>query len=135
MSQIGNRAPYLPAAHVRWALVGAIMTLGLLAACSPSSEPTGNVASGAAPPGAVEVAAVDYSFNPDVLRVPAGKEVTIEITNEDDAAHDFAIDSLGLNTGTIEPGKSGSATFTVPAKTVEYVCSFHPGMEGRIEPQ
>ena len=104
-----------------------------LSACS-SSEPTGDVASGAAADAdSIKVVATDESFDPGTLNLETGEEVTVEVTNDDDMAHDFAIESLELNTGTIEGGEVANATFTVPDEGVEFVCTFHPDMTGRIE--
>jgi plastocyanin len=126
-----------PAARLgRWALraIITVTALGALAACSNSSDPVGNVASGPATGDAAKVEAVDGDlFTPKTLKLPAGKEVTIEITNADDRAHDFAIEAADLNTGTIEAGAVATATFTVPEGTTKFVCTFHSGMTGTIE--
>ena len=117
---------------VRVLAVAGVALLGLTA-CS-SSEPTGNVASGAADTAdSIKVVATDESFDPGTLNLEAGEEVIVEVTNDDDMAHDFAIESLELNTGTIEAGEVANATFTVPDGGVEYVCTFHPDMKGRID--
>jgi plastocyanin len=116
---------------VRLLAVAGVALLGL-AACN-SSEPTGDVAQGAAPADSIKVVAVDQSFDPAVLDLKAGEEVTVEVTNDDDTAHDFAIESLELNTGTIEAGEVANATFTVPDEGVEFVCTFHSDMTGRIK--
>jgi nitrite reductase (NO-forming) len=127
-----------PAARLaRWALRAVITVTALgvaLAACSNSSDPVGNVASGPATGDAAKIEAVDGDrFTPATLELPAGEEVTIEITNTDDRAHDFAIEAADLNTGTIEAGAVATATFTVPEGTTEFVCTFHGGMTGTIE--
>jgi len=127
-----------PAARLaRWALRAVITVIALgvaLAACSNSSDPVGNVGSGLATGDAAKIEAVDGDrFTPATLELPAGEEVTIEITNADDRAHDFAVEAAGLNTGTIEAGAVATATFTVPEGTTEFVCTFHSGMTGTIE--
>jgi plastocyanin len=126
-----------PAARLaRWALRAAITVtaLGALAACSNSSDPVGNVASGPATGDAAKIEAIDGDrFTPKTLELPAGKAVTIEIANTGDRAHDFAIEAADLNTGTIEAGAVATATFTVPEGTTEFVCTFHRGMTGTIE--
>ena len=126
-----------PAARLaRWTLRAAITVtaLGALAACSNSSDPVGNVASGPATGGAAKIEAVDGDrFTSKSLELPAGEAVTIEITNTDDRAHDFAIEAANLNTGTIQAGAAATATFTVPRGTTEFVCTFHRGMTGTIE--
>ena len=127
-----------PAARpARWALCAAITVTALgvaLAACGNSSDPVGNVASGPATGGAAKLEAVDgNTFTPATLKLPAGEKVTIEITNSDDRAHDFAIEAAGLNTGTIEAGAVATATFTVPEGTTKFKCTFHGGMTGTIQ--
>jgi nitrite reductase (NO-forming) len=126
-----------PAARLaRWALsaVITVTALGALAACGNSSEPVGSVASGPATGDAAKIQAADGNrFTPATLELPAGEKVTIEITNTDDRAHDFAIEAADLNTGTIEAGAVATATFTVPKGTTEFVCTFHRGMTGTIE--
>ena len=117
---------------VRVLAVAGVALLGL-SACN-SSEPTGNVGSGAAAAAdSIEIVTTDQSFDPETLNLEAGEEVSVEVTNDDNMAHDFAIESLELNTGTIEGGEVANATFTVPDEGVEYVCTFHPDMTGRIE--
>jgi plastocyanin len=127
-----------PAARLpRWALRAVITAAALgvaLAACSNSSDPVGNVAARAATGDAVKIEAVDGDrFTPATLELPAGEEVTIEITNTDDRAHDFAVEAADLNTGTIETGAVATATFTVPEGTTQFACTFHSGMTGTIE--
>jgi plastocyanin len=115
--------------------VVAVTALGVaLAACSNSSDPVGTVASGPATGDAAKIEAVDGNrFTPATLRLPAGETVTIQITNTDDRAHDFAIEAADLNTGTIRAGAVATATFTVPKGTTELKCTFHRGMTGTIE--
>jgi plastocyanin len=115
--------------------VVAVTALGVaVAACSNSSGPVGNVASGPATEDAAKIQAAEGNrFTPATLELPAGGKVTIQITNTDDAAHDFAIEAAGLNTGTIGGGAVATATFTVPEGTTEFVCTFHRGMTGTIE--
>jgi nitrite reductase (NO-forming) len=127
-----------PAARLaRWALRAVITVTALgvaLAACSNSSDPVGNVASRPATGDAAKIQAADGNrFTPATLELPAGEEVTIEITNTDDAAHDFAIEAADLNTGTIQAGAVATATLTVPEGTTEFVCTFHRGMTGTIQ--
>ena len=127
-----------PAARLaRWALraVITVTALGMaLAACSNSSDPVGKVAAGSATGDAAKIQAVGGDrFTPKTLELPASEAVTIEITNADDRAHDFAIKAADLNTGTIQAGAVATATFTVPEGTTEFVCTFHSGMTGTIE--
>lgn len=112
-----------------------VTALGVaLAACGNSSDPVGNVAAGPAAGDATSIEAADGDvFTPETLELPAGEEVTIQIANTDDRAHDFAIEAADLNTGTIEAGEVATATFTVPEGTTEFVCTFHGGMTGTIQ--
>jgi nitrite reductase (NO-forming) len=127
-----------PAARLaRWALRAVITVTALgvaLAACSSSSDPVGNVASGPATEDAAKIEAADGDrFTPATLELPAGEEVAIEITNTDDRAHDFAIEAADLNTGTIQADAVATATFTVPEGTTAFMCTFHRGMTGTIQ--
>ena len=116
----------------RLAVAGALSAV-LLAACASNSEPSGQVAQRLGGPDAVEVVAENSAFTPKRLELKAGQQVTVEVINNDDIAHDFAIEELDLNTGTIEPGDVASATFTVPEQAIQYACTFHSEMTGRIE--
>jgi hypothetical protein len=66
-----------------------------------SSEPSGDVARGPASGGAVEIIADDKANKPNTLELTSGETVTVEIRNEDDMPHDFAIEKFDLNTGTM----------------------------------
>lgn len=85
--------------------------------------------------GADVVTATDNSFDPATLVLPAGEEVELTITNEGSSPHTFTIDSLEIDTGTIDPGGSASATFVVPDEPVEFYCAIHGAgvMSGTIE--
>jgi plastocyanin len=107
----------------------------LLAACEGSSDPKGNVSSGPADQNAVEIDIQDAQFSPSTLELPAGDTITVEVSNHDGTTHDFAIESMNLNTGTIESDGVATATFTVPDEPTEFVCTYHDGMAGTIEPQ
>lgn len=114
--------------------VGALALVALVGAACGSSQPSGNVAEGPATGDAVQLVADNGDFTPGSIQLPAGEEVTIEIRNEDGTAHDFAVESLEVNTGIIEPGEAATATFTVPEEVTEFECTLHGGMSGRIEP-
>ena len=105
----------------------------LLSSCEAESQPSGNVSSGSARGDAVQLVTDDSAFAPDTLELPAGKEVTIEVINNDDIPHDFTIESIDISTGLIEAGGVATATFAVPDSATEFVCTIHPNMTGRIE--
>ncbi len=114
--------------------IAAIATgVGVILGSCMRSDPSGDVGSGPANGDAVDVFATDDSFHPATIEAVAGQEITVEIENTGDSAHEFKIDPLGVNTGTIEPGETAHATFVVPEGSTEFVCSYHGGMDGRIE--
>lgn len=118
---------------LRTALLVVGLVAVLLTGCN-SSDPMGNVTMGAAEGEAIAVKAIaDQSYDPGTIEVPAGEEVTFEIRNADTETHDFAIESAGLNTGTIQPNATATATLVVPEGTTTFVCTFHEAMRGTIE--
>lgn len=84
---------------------------------------------------ALEVSAVDNSFDPSTLSAAAGSEVTVEVTNDGSNPHTFTIDDLEVDTGSIAGGGSASATFTMPDSSVDFYCAIHgeSTMSGTIE--
>jgi plastocyanin len=126
-----------PAARKARRALRAVITvtaLGVALAACNSSDPVGDVAAGPAKGDAAKIQAVAGNrFTPATLKLPAGEQVTIEITNTDDRAHDFAIEAADLNTGTIKAGAVATATFTVPEGTIKFACTFHRGMTGTIQ--
>ena len=78
-------------------------------------------------PGAVQVA--DFAFSPDATEVDAGTEVTW--SNEDPTAHTITADDGGFDSGTLDPGRTFSFTFTRPG-TYRYACLIHPAMRGTV---
>ena len=114
-------------------LVAAVATLALgVGACGGERPASGDVSAGPAGDAATTITATDNEFEPAPLSLPAGN-VTVDVVNDGDDAHNFVIDALDVSTGTIEPGRTVSATFDVPAGGVDFVCTFHSGMTGRIE--
>jgi plastocyanin len=116
------------------AVAGAIAAL-TLTACGGATPASGDVHPGSADEHATAIVALDNEFEPAVLELDPGSEVTLEVTNEGEQPHNLVIDEVDLSTGTIEPGDVVTATFTVPDATVTYYCSFHPGMDGEIQPK
>ncbi len=81
----------------------------------------------AAAPGSVTIA--DFSFGPATVTVDVGDSVTW--TNRDDVVHTATGSSGGFDTGDIEPGSSGGATFD-QAGSFSYICKPHPFMKGTV---
>ena len=79
--------------------------------------------------GVVRIAS--FSFEPTTLNVTPG--TVVKWTNEDSAPHTATTrDGNGsFDTGRLNEGESGEVTFDEPG-TFEYICTYHPGMQGRI---
>jgi plastocyanin len=142
-------------------LIAALVALSLgLVACggsgSDSSEPAPSVAeevegageaaeeageeakegaeSEAAPSGEAQksekVQIVEFSYEPEPVVVQAGGKVIWQ--NKDTAPHTATADDGSFDTGTIDKGKIGSATFK-ESGTFTYHCEIHPTMHGTVE--
>lgn len=93
-------------------------------------EPT-EEAAGEAPAGEVEVAMVDFKFEPRDVTVEQGE--TITWTNEDTAQHNaVASEGDGPESELFNQGESYSWTADAEPGEIPYVCTIHPGMEGTI---
>jgi plastocyanin len=77
-----------------------------------------------------KVQIVEFTYEPDPVVVQAGGKVIWQ--NEDTAPHTATADDGSFDTGTIENGKLGSATFKEPG-TFTYHCEIHPTMHGTVE--
>src|SRR6266496_272859 len=104
----------------------------LLAGCQQGEKAAGNVRTGPAGSGAVQVLMEDNKFQPQVLKVPAGSPVTVEVRNAGDNSHNFTIEGLPVSTGAMHNGDVKTVTFTAPKGSTEFRCTWHRGMVGRI---
>jgi plastocyanin len=79
-----------------------------------------------------QVAMVDLKFQPETVRVNVGETVTW--VNQDNVPHNAVNQREGREPKSelFNEGGTYSWTPTEPG-TVDYVCTIHPGMEGRIE--
>jgi plastocyanin len=77
-----------------------------------------------------KVQIVEFAYEPEPVVVQVGGKVTWQ--NEDTAPHTATADDGSFDTGTIEKGKLGSATFKEPG-TFTYHCEIHPTMHGTVE--
>jgi plastocyanin len=76
----------------------------------------------------------DIKFDPQDATVAVGG--TVEWTNEDSAPHDVTKTGgpgpkFSSGTGNLNQGDTYKQTFDT-AGTISYVCTVHPGMEGKI---
>ena len=76
-----------------------------------------------------EVRIADFDYAPSLLEVTPG--TVVKWTNEDGAPHTATAQDDTFDTGRLDKGESGEITFDTPGK-YEYICVFHPYMEGRI---
>lgn len=116
----------------------ALMLLAtLLAACGTQA---------AQPSTSFSVELSDFKFTPDKFVVPAGQQITLNLSNKGAVEHEFVIIKKGEQVTIpfneddedkvyweheLEPGKSETVTFTAPSEPGEYevVC----GVEGHLE--
>lgn len=71
----------------------------------------------------------NFSFSPSKLTVKIGDTVTW--LNQDSTGHSVTANDNKFDTGIIEPGKSGTITFS-EAGTFDYHCKVHPSMLGSV---
>src|SRR5467141_1005073 len=84
--------------------------------------------SGAGPlSGGSTVVMAQIAFKPSTLVVKKGTEVLF--VNRDVAPHTVTAASQGIDSGTINPGRSFRL---VVAEAVEYVCTIHPFMKAKL---
>jgi uncharacterized cupredoxin-like copper-binding protein len=80
------------------------------------------------------------AFEPDTFTVPAGEEVTVVLTSEDLAPHDFLVEGVnggGIHVVYADAGGTATGTFTISEPgTYEVFCSvpghLAAGMEGTL---
>ncbi|MGH2821172.1 MAG: cupredoxin domain-containing protein [Actinomycetota bacterium] len=117
-------------------VAGAAAALLLLAACGGGEEDGGGGAAGGGGGGGqaeeLEVTIENFQFKPSDLSVPAGAEVTVTVTNEDQDPHTFTAEDDSFDSGNIDGGKSKEVTLTAPDADVGFVCSYHDSMTGTV---
>lgn len=89
----------------------------------------------------VSVTATDFAFEPASPQITGGAQVTVTLTNSGEAPHtlNFYLDEGLRNrlgeTGQVQPGQSGSFTFTAPESggILYFRCQLHPSqMSGQV---
>jgi uncharacterized cupredoxin-like copper-binding protein len=129
--------------------VTALAVVGLaLAACAGGDEPST----------ALEVTTSEFQFSPNEWTIPAGQEITIEITNDGTVLHEWVLMQPGVTIEAesdlpeteeelladfvyvedeVDVGDTKTLTFTAPpAGTYQIICAiethFDAGMEGTL---
>jgi len=112
-----------------------LATTLILSACTQNTAST-NIA----------VDMTDFAFTPNQYKVPAGEQITIQVTHDGLVTHDFIIMKYDMEVGEhfnsedepniywkieVQPGESKTFTFTAPDQpgTYQIVC----GMAGHVE--
>jgi plastocyanin len=75
-----------------------------------------------APVATNQVSAVEYSFGPNAITVPAG--TTVIWTNKGGTVHNVVDSTDGFGSASISPGATFTHTFA-KAGTYSYICTFH----------
>ena len=113
-----------------------VCLLYLLSACAAAAGPSTDL----------QVNMVDFVYEPNSVTVPAGQQITLELSNNGTAVHNFVIMEYGTEVvdhftsqdegnvyweAKLPPGESGTFQFTAPDQPGEYqvVCS----TEGHFE--
>jgi plastocyanin len=110
----------------RAALAGLLAVLALAACGDDGGDATSDTTAAVGTDDPSTVQLVGLRFEPEVLTVPAGTEVTWEWT--ENLAHNVVGDDFQ---SAVQPRGSYSHTFTETGEH-DYVCTLHPGMEGTI---
>lgn len=94
---------------------------------------TAGVRLGAAPEPArvIEVTAREYQFEPKVLHVRPGEQVTVRLRNAGKERHEWEAEGLHAEIRPVPPGATGEVTFTAPMKTGTYEFACH--VDGHYE--
>ena len=113
-----------------------LVTLSVLATSAMTACDGGSgaaTATGAPADRAIAVSARNSTYAPATIEVAAGKTVSIRISDII-TSHTFTISPWNVNIAVTKMG-SQDISFTVPANAtgeVEYFCSVHAGMGGKV---
>jgi plastocyanin len=125
-------------------IVGALVVavLFVTTACSSSSSSTTSTSSGSSTTStdvsgesSTSISAQDFFFTPSDLTGAAGQRLTISVSNDGSAAHNFSITDQNIDV-TLQPGQSKDIKVTFPdSGSVQFFCSFHQsqGMVGTLQ--
>ncbi len=77
----------------------------------------------------------NFYFEPTILKGSPGQELTIELSNEGSALHNFSIPDQSIDQD-VQPDTKGEVTVTLPdSGTLVFFCKYHQskGMVGGLE--
>ena len=80
---------------------------------------------------------VDDAFKPTTITGKPGATVKVTLNNTGSNEHNFKIDGQPKADADVEPGKTGTATVTIPKSgSVQFYCEYHKGlgMVGTVKP-
>jgi plastocyanin len=83
----------------------------------------------------VELEQDNFYFEPTILKGSAGQKLTIELSNEGSALHNFSIPDQSIDQD-VQPDTKGEVTVTFPdSGTLVFFCKYHQsqGMVGALE--
>jgi plastocyanin len=129
----------------RWVAASATMLAValLLAGCGGSSDSSGSNSGGgasattaAAGGGAsdkVSLTAKGIAWDKTTLDLPANKQVTVTVDNQDTVEHNFTFEDAKAEKD-VEGGETQEVSFTTPAAgSYEFHCEYHPSqMKGTV---
>jgi plastocyanin len=76
-----------------------------------------------------------FYFKPTVITGTPGESLTLDLTNDGSALHNFSLTEQSIDTD-VQPGGTGSVTVTIPQSGfVEFFCKYHKplGMVGELK--
>jgi uncharacterized membrane protein/plastocyanin len=131
LASAGVRRSNLARISIKRVSLAALAAVALVG-CSSNSASLSDASTTAGAEERIVVVMEDASFKTEEITLTEGRKTTIEVVNNDSMPHDFAIDSLDLNSGTVEPGQTVVMPVVATRDASEFVCTFHSGMKGRI---
>ncbi|MBZ2198325.1 multicopper oxidase domain-containing protein [Ruania sp. N2-46] len=124
--------PVTPVPHrYRSQAVAGLAVVALAVAGAVAADPSAVGAGAGADAGAggtgqtttVLVEAADMRFTPDVIEVPAGNQLVLEVQNTDETqVHDLVLDN-GMSSGRLAPGESATIDVGVVGRSLDAWCS------------
>lgn len=113
---------------------GALMSLGLLAACgdgppgASGADPAADGQSKDAPPNTIVIR--NFVFIPPEITVAPG--VVLMVDNQDTAPHTVTAEDSGFDTGNLDGNQRGSITAPMEPGEYPYICDIHQYMKGSL---